>query len=62
MEIVSPIRFAVGVALAVAAVVLVVRGRRERGFGALRQTAACCVIGAVALITSGLGYSLWGAR
>ena len=60
MEIVSPIRFAVGIAFVIAAVVVGVLGRRERGLGPMRQVAALCVVGAVAFIATGLGYSLWG--
>ena len=60
MEIVSPIRFAVGIAFLVAAIVLAVRGRKERGFGQQRQLAGLCFIGCVAFIATGLGYSLWG--
>jgi hypothetical protein len=62
MEIVSPIRLAVGIAFAVAAVVLGVISRRERGFGPLRQIAALCVVGAISFLATGFGYSLWGNR
>jgi uncharacterized protein (TIGR03382 family) len=62
MEIVSPIRFAVGIAFALAAVVLGWLGRRERGLGPLRQVAGLCVLGAIAFTAGGLGYSLWGDR
>ena len=61
MTIISPFRFAVGLALLAAAIVLLVRGRRERGFGQKRQIAALCLAGGGAILAAGLGWlSLWG--
>jgi hypothetical protein len=62
MEIVSPVRLGVGIALLVVALVLVPRALKERGFGKMRQGAAICLIGGALFIAAGFGYSLWGGR
>lgn len=61
MEIVSPVRFAVGIVLLAVAIVLAVRGKRERGLGPQRQLAAICLVGCGIFIAAGLGHlNLWG--
>ena len=60
MNIVSPVRFGVGIVFLVVAIVLAVRWRRDQGLSPQRQLAGLSLIGCVAFIAGGLGHSLWG--
>ena len=60
MEIVSPVRLAVGIAFLVVALVLAPRALKERGFGKWRQSVALSLLAAALFVAAGFGFSIWG--
>ena len=55
MEIVDTVKFAIGIAFALAGVVLLVAARGTRGFGQRKQAGALLIVAAALFVAIGLG-------
>ena len=55
MEIVDTVKFAIGIAFALAGAVLLVTARGTRGFGQRKQAGALLIVAAMLFVAIGLG-------
>ena len=55
MEIVDTTKFAIGILFAIVGAAILLRARRTRGFGQLRQAGALFLVGALVFAALGVG-------
>jgi uncharacterized membrane protein YidH (DUF202 family) len=58
MQIVNTLKFAVGIAALLIAIVVLVRTRGTRGFNQSRQIGALLLVAGIAFVAGGLGFDI----